>query len=89
MKKLAILTAAAGLGLALGACDSKAENEVEKTATAIDERAEAEADILEASEEGGPNEEAAEQKADQIREQGETTKDHLEDEADELDSAPQ
>ena len=89
MKKLAILTATAACGLALSACDSQAENEVEQIATGIDERAEAEADIIEASEAGGPNEEAAEEAADRIREDGEDTKDHLEDEADSMDPEPE
>ena len=88
MTKLAI-AAAVLLGLALAGCDSAAENEVERTATAIDERAEAEADIVEATEAGGPNEEAAEAEADRIREEGEETKDHLENMADEMDSTPQ
>ena len=89
MKKLAILTATTACGLVLSACDSKAENEVEEIATGIDERAEAEADILEATEAGGPNEKAAEEAADRIREEGEETKDHLEDEADLMDPEPQ
>ena len=81
--------AVAATGIALAGCDSKAENEVERTATAIDERAEADADLLEATEASGPNEEAAERQADAIREEGEETKDHLEDEADEMDADPQ
>jgi hypothetical protein len=89
MKTVAILAATATLALSLAACDSQAENEVEEVATAIDERAEAEADIVEATEAGGPNEEAAEARADQIRAEGEETKDHLEDEADTMDSTPQ
>lgn len=89
MKKLTIIAGALALGFGAAACDSQAENEVEEIGTAIDERAEADADILEATEAGGPNEEAAEEQADAIREQGEETKDHLEDAADEMDAAPQ
>lgn len=88
MRKLAIITTAS-LGLTLAACDSAAENEVEQTATAIDESYEAEADLVEAMEAGGPNEAAAEKEADALRQEGEEIKDHLEDEADELDAAPQ
>lgn len=88
MNKLSILVAA-GLGVSLAACDSQAENQVEETATAIDEADEAQADMLEAMEAGGPNEEAAEIQADAIRERGEDTKDDLEDAADEMDATPQ
>lgn len=89
MNKLVAIASAAALGVSLAACDSQAENQVEEIAEGIDERAEAEADILEASEAGGPNEEAAEIQADAIRRDGEETKDHLEDEADTMDAAPQ
>ena len=61
----------------------------EETATAIDEADEAQADLVEAMEAGGPNEEAAEIQADAIRERGEETKDHLENMADEMDDTPQ
>ena len=89
MKKLAIFAAVAATGFALAGCDSEAENQVEQTATAIDEADEAQADLVEAMEEGGPNEEAAEAQADAIRERGEETKDELEDAADEMDATPQ
>lgn len=92
MRVLARTTALSGLaalGLALGACDSEAENQVEQTAEAIDEADEAQADLVESLEEGGPNEEAAEERADAIREEGEETKDRLEDMADEMDATPQ
>ncbi len=88
MNKLAI-SATLGLGLALAACDSEAENQVEQTAEAIDEADEAKADLIESMEAGGPNEEEAEVQADAIRERGEDTKDHLEDMADEMDDTPQ
>jgi hypothetical protein len=83
------LTGMAALGLALSACDSKAENEVEQQATAIDEAYEADADLEESLAAGGPQEEAAEGRADAMRETGEQTKDELEDMADEMDSTPQ
>jgi len=89
MKKLALFAATAGLATALTACDSEAENQVEQTATAIDESYEAEADLIEGMEAGGPNEEAAETQADALRERGEEIKDDLEDAADEMDSTPQ
>lgn len=75
--------------LALAACDSQAENEVEEQAKAIDESYEAEADVVESLTENTPEEKAGEAKADALREQGEETKDRLEDEADEMDAAPQ
>ena len=84
-----IFTAVAATGFALAGCDSKAENEVEEQATAIDEAYEADADLEEAMTEGGPDEAAGEARADALREKGEDIKDHLEDEADELDAAPQ
>lgn len=87
--KTAALIAISSFGLALSACDSAAENEVERTAEAIDESYEADATILENTEAGGPNEEAARQQADELRAKGEEIKDRLEDEADEMDATPQ
>lgn len=89
MSKLATFAACACFAMTLAACDSAAENQVEQTAEAIDESYEAEADLIEAVEAGGPNEEAADAQADALREQGEEIKDHLEDEADTMDAAPQ
>ena len=89
MNKRTIFVAVAASGFALAGCDSKAENEVEEQATAIDEAYEADADLEEAMTEGGPDEKAGEAKADALREEGEETKDKLEDEADEMDAAPQ
>ena len=86
MKKLAI---AAATAFALAGCDSQAENEVEQTAEAIDESYEAEADLVESMEAGGPNEEAAEARADALREEGEEIKDELENSADSMDRTPQ
>ena len=89
MNKRPLFAAVAATGLALAGCDSEAENQVEETATAIDEADEAQADLIEAVEAGGPNEEEAEIQADAIRERGEETKDQLEDAADEMDPEPQ
>ena len=89
MNKRPIFCAVAATGFAMAGCDSQAENQVEETATAIDEADEAQADLIESMEAGGPNEEAAETQADAIRERGEETKDNLEDMADEMDSTPQ
>lgn len=89
MNKSLIFTAVAATGFALAGCDSKAENEVEQQAKAIDESYEADADLEEAMTKGGPEEKAGEQRADAMREKGEQIKDHLEDEADELDKTPQ
>jgi uncharacterized lipoprotein NlpE involved in copper resistance len=89
MNKRVIFAAVAATGFALAGCDSQAENEVEEQATAIDEAYEADADLEEAMTEGGPDEAAGEARADALREEGEETKDRLEDEADELDTLPQ
>ena len=89
MKKLAILAATAAFGFAVTGCDSQAENEVEEQAEALDEDYEADADLEEALTEGGPDEEAGEDAADALREEGEEIKDDLEDAADEMDSTPQ
>ena len=89
MNNRVIFAAVAATGFALAGCDSQAENEVEEIATAIDEADEAQADLVESMEAGGPNEEAAEAQAEAIRERGEETKDELEDAADEMDSTPQ
>ena len=89
MNNRVIFAAVAATGFALAGCDSQAENEVEEQATAIDEAYEADAELEEAMTEGGPDEKAGEAKADALREEGEETKDRLEDEADEMDAAPQ
>ena len=88
MKMLAMIAGLAVVGCGLTACNSKAQNEVDQIANGIDKRAEANADILEASEAGGPNAEAAKEQADAIRRQDEETKDHLKKEARELGSVP-
>ena len=89
MNKRVIFSAVAATGFALAGCDSQAENEVEEQATALDEAYEADADLEEAMTEGGPEEKSGEARAEQLRETGEDTKDRLEDEADEMDAAPQ
>lgn len=89
MKKLAIAVTTAAFGLALSGCDSQAENQVEQQAEAIDEAYEADADLEEAMTQGGPEEAAGAATADALREQGEETKDNLEDAADEMDALPQ
>ena len=89
MNKRTIFTAVAATGFAMAGCDSQAENEVEEQAVAIDEAYEADADLEEAMTEGGPEEEAGEAAADELRATGEETKDQLEDAADEMDPEPQ
>ena len=88
MKSATSLLAATAF-LALAACDSAAENQVEQTAEAIDESYEAEADINRALADGTPQEDAVEEGADRLEAQGEAIKDDLEDQADDLDSSPQ
>ena len=87
--RLAAATVLAASALSLAACDSAAENQTEEVAEAIDESYEAEADMVEAIEDGGPREDAAEAQADAIRAEGEQIKDDLENAADELDASPQ
>jgi len=87
MKSAAFLTALSALALA--ACDSAAENEVEQTAEAIDESYEAEAGVERALAEGTPQEAAVDDYADRLETEGEEIKDNLEDEADEMDASPQ
>lgn len=77
------------IAFALGGCDSAAENQVEEQAEAIDESFEAEAAIEESLAQGAPNEEAIEEYADNLREEGEEIKDDLEDAADQMDEDPQ
>lgn len=91
MRKLKALGAAAALAGAasLAACDSAAENEVEDQAEAIDESYEADADLVEALDEGGPDGAASEMEADEMRAEGEEIKDDLENAADEMDDTPQ
>jgi methylmalonyl-CoA mutase cobalamin-binding subunit len=89
LKQVLAAATAATLGLATTGCDSPAQQEVDAQAEAIDEAYEADADLVEAYAEGGPNEEAAEKAADALRKEGEETKDHLKDMSDELGDTPQ
>jgi gas vesicle protein len=88
LRALGIAGALAG-ATALTACDSAAENQVEDQAEAIDESYEAEAELTEALDQGGPDSEASQAQADQLDAQGEEIKDDLEDAADEMDDTPQ
>ncbi len=86
MKRIHLITAAAlaAFGLSLSACESKAEKEVEKQAKAIDKSAEADADLMEAQALGSPDRNEVHEKAEALRNEGEATKDHLMNLADEL-----
>lgn len=88
MKPRILIACTVGV-IALAGCDSQAENQVEQQAEAIDESYEAEAKVEEALTDDTPEEAAGDAKADALRKQGEEIKDHLEDEADEMDAAPQ
>ncbi|HEY1124448.1 MAG TPA: hypothetical protein VGE65_02355 [Sphingobium sp.] len=91
MNKIFGATLAGGLlaaGLALAGCDSQAQKEVKEQAKAVDKSYEAEADLKEAIAAGSPNEAAAHNQAEALRNQGEKTKDHLIDEAKTLDDVP-
>ena len=93
MKKVSnIILAGSALvaGLALAGCDSKAQKEVSQQAEAIDKSYEAQAQLTEAVAAGAPNavQQAAENKAEALRNEGEKTKDHLKDMAKELDEVP-
>ena len=88
MKSAATLLIATAC-LTLAACDGAAENQVEQTAEAIDESYEAEADINRALADGTPQEAAVDEGADRLEAEGEAIKDDLEDQADDLDTAPQ
>lgn len=75
-------------GLALGACSegSQAQQEVRQQAEAIEDSYEAEAEIVEALAAGAPEAEqqAADARADALRETGHQIEDHLKEEAKEL-----
>ena len=82
------LIGAAMAAFALSACDSQAQEEIDQQAKAIDKSYEAEAALTEAVAAGGPNEAAAHNKAEALRDTGEAMKDHLMAEADTLDDVP-
>jgi hypothetical protein len=73
------LTAAVlvALGLATAACDSAGTKEVKREAKAIDKSYDAQADLVEATAKNTPDENAADAKADALRNQGDAIKDHL------------
>jgi len=79
-----------GASLALSGCKSQAQKEVDEQAKAIDKSYEAEADIKEAVAAGAPNavQAQAHNQAEQLRNEGEKIKDHLQDEAKELKNVP-
>ena len=81
MKKLIGAASVAALGLALAACESPAENEMEEQAEIIDDQSEMRADELEDA--------GLEQPAEIVEERGEEVADMLEDRADQMDEAPQ
>jgi predicted component of type VI protein secretion system len=90
-----ILSAALGLplvaaGIALAGCQSQAQKEVDQQAKAIDKSYEAEADLKEAVAAGAPKavRVAVHDKAEDLRNEGEATKDHLQAEAKELGKVP-
>jgi hypothetical protein len=88
MKKLfesAVVAGLAAVCLTTAACDSQATKEVKKQADAIDQSYEAEADLKEASALSAPNENAVHEEADALRNKGEAIKDHLKNEAEEVD----
>ncbi|MEO5708052.1 MAG: hypothetical protein ABIT10_05055 [Alteraurantiacibacter sp.] len=88
MKTIRILGASAlfASAMALAACDSAAENDVESQAEAIDENSEAVADSMRDSADGTAVEGAVDSQADAIEAEGEATKDAMEDQADEMDN---
>lgn len=91
MNRIFGATLAGGLlaaGLALAGCDSQAQKEVKEQAKAVDKSYEAEADLKEAIAAGSPNEAAAHNQAEALRNEGEKTTDHLVKEANELDKVP-
>ncbi|WEK47604.1 MAG: hypothetical protein P0Y56_04740 [Candidatus Andeanibacterium colombiense] len=85
--KTALATVALSLALA-GCGKTEAQKEVDKQADAIDKSYEAQADVVEALGTNAPDEEAAKQKADALRDKGEAIKDDLKDQAKHLDDAP-
>ena len=81
----ALVASLAGLCFTTAACDSKATKEAKTQAKAIDESYEAEADLKESLAKGGPDEKAAHNEAEVLREKGEHIKDHLVNELDDVD----
>ena len=77
MRTWVAIGALAALGLATAGCDSAGTKEVKREAKAIDKSYDAQADLVEATAKGTPDENAAEAKADALRNQGDAIKDHL------------
>ncbi len=90
MNKFIGVICAATAALAVSACDSKAQKEVDQQADAIDQSYEAEADIREAVAAGAPKDVQAQARnqAEALRNQGEAIKDHLKEEAKTLKDVP-
>lgn len=95
--KSAMLASVAGLGLALAACDSPAENAAEDQADTVRDAAEATADAIEnkadamdttANGVDSASENAMENKADAVRASGEAKADAMEEQADKADKSP-
>lgn len=82
-----ILALATALGLAACGSETEAQKEVGAQAEAIEESYDAEAELVESLAEGAPEAEqnAAEARAGDLRQQGDAEREHLESMADELD----
>ena len=86
MTKIAMIAGATALAWSLGGCsdDTKAENEVEAQAEAIDDAYEADAKVQDAFAENAPDEQAQHDAADRLREQGDQVRQDLKEQADEM-----
>jgi len=82
--EIVLIAATGALCLSATACDSKGTKEVKQEAKAIDESYKAQADLVEATGKYAPDNAATEQKADALRDKGEAIKDHLINEAEEV-----
>jgi gas vesicle protein len=78
------IAALAASCLAIAGCDSKGTTEVKQEAKAIDASYKAQADLVEATGKNGPDNAAAENQADALRNEGKAVKEHLDKEANEL-----
>jgi hypothetical protein len=81
---IALMASLGALCLSTTACDSKGTKEVKQEAKALDESYKAQADLVEATGRYAPDNAASAAKADAIREKGKAIKDHLIDEAKEV-----
>lgn len=84
--EIALMASMGALCLSTTACDTKGTKEVKQQAKALDESYKAQADLVEASGKYAPDNAAAatDAKADAIRDKGEAIKDHLINEAEEV-----